>query len=649
MANRDGAESAPLGVFVSYAWADVARVRPVADGLAAAGHRVWVDTEQIHPASRFMDEIQPAIADLEAFVFFYSGESAASTFCLLELDTAVASGSTIVPIWLETPRAPLPAAIDGLAGVSAFDQTASSVLERLLAALRLDAKLQRTLKSLSAAERQWRQAGRPDDLLLTRRRLEELADTARSEWPESLAKYVDRSRVFEQHSTTETRRLRRGDGIGQVHQHLQQGDPKAALATLLSLASQGLDSTLRPMLTQALTQWRSPSDRVRTGATRTAIKRDRSLWAWLSGTHSVSCVHFDGPLGAPGKASGRAPMELVDLAIEPNGGAICVAAKHENVLVFRPICRPAPDDRSRQEIPFSEPLTFERFLPSDRLRRDLVEMLCVGPLNLLFDVAPQGILNLDFSPDGRWLAMAHADGMVRVYDFANRRPVRWGHGFRAGVLPRVQRLPIASGEFIRFSHGGRYLLSVGCRPRWGPWRWQRRSAGDMLVYAIIDTSTWKHADIRSSWRDGDIIGGVTCARISDDERWLFVADGQESAWLWPLQDGTRIEVPHKGVTQAEFTLDGRGLVTIGVDNVLRGWFWSPDSVGPDSVADERIVVPQVRPTRRLLRDPQEPWMWVVDDTGRDLRGVYCDVFGDDPRLLELAREAVASNRRPRLP
>ncbi len=73
----------------------------MAPALESAGWRVWVDTEDVPPASEWREELAEGIRSAHTFVFLLSSKSVRSEFCRWELAQAVAFGKRIIPLVLE--------------------------------------------------------------------------------------------------------------------------------------------------------------------------------------------------------------------------------------------------------------------------------------------------------------------------------------------------------------------------------------------------------------------------------------------------------------------------------------------------------------------------------------------------------------------
>src|SRR6516164_8689240 len=85
-------------VFVSYSRRDAVFARRLAEALERDGHTVWIDADDIPPASNWAAEIATAIEAADAVLFLASPDSARSQECARELRHAVQYRKRIVPV-----------------------------------------------------------------------------------------------------------------------------------------------------------------------------------------------------------------------------------------------------------------------------------------------------------------------------------------------------------------------------------------------------------------------------------------------------------------------------------------------------------------------------------------------------------------------
>jgi hypothetical protein len=98
-------------VFLSYARADSTVVQQVADGLSAAGVRVWLD-QGLQPGRSWMQEIERELSAADFVAFFISPDSVGSGWAKQELQVALhrqvsgEGGAVILPVVLEDADVP---------------------------------------------------------------------------------------------------------------------------------------------------------------------------------------------------------------------------------------------------------------------------------------------------------------------------------------------------------------------------------------------------------------------------------------------------------------------------------------------------------------------------------------------------------------
>lgn len=98
-------------MFLSYASADSAVVRQVADGLLTAGILVWFD-DMVHPGAKWMQRIERELSAADFVVFFISPHSVGSEWFKRELQVAMhrqvsgEGGAVILPVLLADAEVP---------------------------------------------------------------------------------------------------------------------------------------------------------------------------------------------------------------------------------------------------------------------------------------------------------------------------------------------------------------------------------------------------------------------------------------------------------------------------------------------------------------------------------------------------------------
>jgi TIR domain len=99
-------------VFVSYSRDDRNFVRRLCSALAASGHEVWLDEEEISPGTDWLEGVERGIDKSEIFAFVISPGSLASEVCRHELDHALAQRKRVLPVLCTEPdRSEIPKAL----------------------------------------------------------------------------------------------------------------------------------------------------------------------------------------------------------------------------------------------------------------------------------------------------------------------------------------------------------------------------------------------------------------------------------------------------------------------------------------------------------------------------------------------------------
>ena len=87
-------------LFVSYSRKDSVAARKIIQALADMGQDIWVDWEDIPPASDWMEQILRGIERVDAFIFMVSPDSAISEVCKVEINHAAKNNKRIIPVVL---------------------------------------------------------------------------------------------------------------------------------------------------------------------------------------------------------------------------------------------------------------------------------------------------------------------------------------------------------------------------------------------------------------------------------------------------------------------------------------------------------------------------------------------------------------------
>jgi len=374
-----GGEGRADEIFISYSRRDDGFVRALHAYLTGRGRGVWVDWEDIPPASRWEQDIGDSIDAAESFVFVASPSSLASEECGKELRRAQEGGKRIVPLALDgAAPAEAPAAIRELNWIWCREAD-----DRDVAFAALETALNTELEWARAHTRLIRRAVDWDErkdasLLLRGKDLSEaeraLADNAGKEpRPTDLQqRYLRESR----RAATRRQRILVGGVLIAlaisivlgVVALLQRNDARSATrratSTALASASTSRLST-RPdqSLLLALAAYGSNPSADARAAAFGALQRVRQLGV-------IEMVHGDSPVR--------------DTAFAPNGRTLAVGSADGSVRVW--------DTRSRQQI------------------ATLVE-------------SGSPIVSVGFARRGRVVAAGSADGVVRLWDARSGKAV----------------------------------------------------------------------------------------------------------------------------------------------------------------------------------------------------------------------------------
>jgi WD40 repeat protein len=215
---------------------------------------------------------------------------------------------------------------------------------------------------------------------------------------------------------------------------------------------------------------------------------------------------------------------------------------------------------------------------------------------------------IQFTPDGRRLAVAKKDGRIDQWELAEGSCV-W-----SAQAHQPEREPFGRVAFdaLRFSPDGRWLVSSG--------------AGSDLAVRVWNAETGE--------RIAELVGhhhvaspaGVLGMGFSPDGRWLATAGGDQTVRVWETGSWTNREIILRGHSDPVFSVawspDSRHLVSGGFSGELLLWDWPGPSKAAERIAfsGKSYFVGLAADTRVVFR---------VAETNLPVTAVW------DPRRLEL--------------
>jgi WD40 repeat protein len=564
--------------------------------LIGAGKDVWLDEEDILPASKWAKDLKDAIEGADSFVVVITPDWAASAECRKELEHAATLDKRIIPLNLRaTPLEQLPDALRAQQFVpprGGFEDDFEASVRLLTAAIETDSEWVRQHTRWAKKAFEWEEHGRDRSFLLSGSELaasEQYLAQATGKHPEPGERQSAFVLASRQGATLRQRRL-----LGGV-----------SVALVVALVLGGL----------ALIQWRQAVANQHTAQSRqiaaeseTALNSDPELSTLLAlqalkvrPTAQAEAALRDAlpQLQVLRTLPGATTMEAATFS--PNGKEVLTADLDGNVVLWNtstgaPLrARRDPQGRSIVTVAFNA--TGTEFLTAsldgsygaatiwnaatDRPVRQLLE-----PAGDMADSAsfnPE-LNQVAFSPDGREVVTAGGDA-ARVWSVATGQVLQTlqpaGHAavsnatfspdgnevvITAGTTAQVWNLGTGRQQLTVTEPGGARLTTTAFSPD-GSQIVTAGADGTARVWNAV-TGLLEQVMIESG---GAVLNG---ASFSPDGSEVVTASDNGTATTWNVRTGARLLVlrGHRGpVFAASFSRDGTKVVTASEDGTAKVW------------------------------------------------------------------------------
>ena len=215
---------------------------------------------------------------------------------------------------------------------------------------------------------------------------------------------------------------------------------------------------------------------------------------------------------------------------------------------------------------------------------------------------PRGIHNwgtraVEFSPNGKWIAVAHNNGTVNVWDFKSKQIVK---------TLKTTSLDI---DFLKFSPNTRYMCVGG-----------RENGGNNLTkgYIMWELPSWKrHGEVQRGNIDNLVFhpNGKVCVSANDQS---FSGRGVE---IWSMENGAPITSLPTQARDASFSPDGKILVTGGWDGVIQLWELTAQQLETYIPSTDQLHILYYVPKNA---EPAPNVVHKIDESIREAQDFYAD-------------------------
>ncbi|GEM_PF-5229141 len=509
---------APLDVFISYSRKNKQEfVEQFCNALKQSGLNVWIDWENIPVAAPWREEVNIGIENAHTFLMVLSGESVGSKYCLDELNHAIANNKRLIGVvWkkdFSSEQVPLALSKLNWINFNSPNQFEQEFL-KVLAAIKTDLDYVKSHTNLQRRALEWEMHKRkeayllhPVDFLKARTILIQ-GKTKEPVPTEIQQEYVNASRK------AEVQRLFLLGSLLVGFTALTWGfleSQQKQVSTLVSSLEkkQGLDALVigidagRELQKMPWVKLRDP------------LLQPRAITVLQQEIYTIKEHNrLDGPHGHQAK--------VYNISFSPDKKYIASASEDKTVILW--------DTNGKK----------------------------IGQL-----VGHQAdVISLAFNPDNQTLASASYDGTIRIWDLATLKQTDLLY---QGSLPTQQQQITPIRIFsIRFSPGGRTLASAGADGTVKLWT---VDPGQNKTLSLTHTLQHGRPVYAFSFSpSGDRL--VTASFDGIVRIWSSADNFRQPVRLTPapLKDGTRASV-----IDVSFSPDGQAIASAGFDNIVTLW------------------------------------------------------------------------------
>jgi WD40 repeat protein len=576
---RDPDRTVP-DVFISYSRPDGEFVHRLHAALLARAKDVWVDFEDIAPASNWANEVKEAIAASDSFVFVISPQSVASEQCRIELDRAASLNKRIIPLHLHQtdPKAmPTPlSAHNWVPQIGLFEDHFEAATDTLVGAIETDLEWVKghTLWGQKALE--WEQHDHDRGYLLSGVELKRAEEWLATQAGKSPPPTAAQTNLILQSRGAATRRLRRTRAL-----------VAGGLVVAIALAI------------VAVIQRQSAIDNQKTAKSRElAARAQLTLAADPAGSVQLSLEALETHYTDQAEAALRASLPRVELmrivrsghpfygaAFSPDGSRFVTASTNGRLRIWDAGSGRLLDTQRVRHIETGSVDFARGYVLTAGGQKNAWLWKLAGDTVRKLPASPKRVTHAAFSADGSLVVTASQDGHARVYRTATGNELSRTHGFDARSLTAAAFAPgggrIVTGAangVIRIwnARTGRMVRRVGNQHRavgdveWSP-------TGDQIVTAGVDFNARIWSATRSSSPKvlGGHTGAVHAAGFSPNGARVATASADGTARIWDATTGVELNTlsGHTGpIFSVEFNPNENGtVVTASSDRTARVW------------------------------------------------------------------------------